>query len=80
MPIRTSSVVPDITTLQRRVLAATSVSYIVVILDTSIVNVALGRIALWTAAALSCLSAVVWWYATHEREASSGPLTSRMDP
>jgi len=31
--------------LQRRVLAATSVSYIVVILDTSIVNVALERIA-----------------------------------
>jgi DHA2 family methylenomycin A resistance protein-like MFS transporter len=31
--------------LQRRVLAATSISYIVVILDTSIVNVALGSIA-----------------------------------
>ncbi|WP_298215694.1 hypothetical protein [Acidocella sp.] len=31
--------------LQRRVLAATSISYIVVILDTSIVNVALERIA-----------------------------------
>ena len=31
--------------LQRRVLAATSISYVVVILDTSIVNVALERIA-----------------------------------
>jgi DHA2 family methylenomycin A resistance protein-like MFS transporter len=31
--------------LQRRVLAATSVSYIVVLLDTSIVNVALHRIS-----------------------------------
>ena len=37
--------VPDTRTLQRRVLAATSISYIVVILDTSIVNVALGSIA-----------------------------------
>ncbi|CAN7208905.1 MFS transporter [Caballeronia sp. LjRoot29] len=36
---------PDIRTHQRRVLAATSISYIVVILDTSIVNVALGSIA-----------------------------------
>ena len=36
---------PDTRTLQRRVLAATSISYIVVILDTSIVNVALGSIA-----------------------------------
>ncbi|WP_254074139.1 MFS transporter [Burkholderia sp. S171] len=35
----------DTRTLQRRVLAATSISYIVVILDTSIVNVALGSIA-----------------------------------
>lgn len=35
----------DATTLQRRVLTATSISYIVVILDTSIVNVALKRIA-----------------------------------
>ena len=32
-------------TLQQRVLAATSISYIVVILDTSIVNVALERIS-----------------------------------
>jgi len=32
-------------TLQRRVLAATVVSYVVVILDTSIVNIALERIA-----------------------------------
>ena len=37
-------VVPD-ATLQRRVLAATAISYVVVILDTSIVNVALERIA-----------------------------------
>jgi DHA2 family methylenomycin A resistance protein-like MFS transporter len=37
--------VPNTQTLQRRVLAATSISYIVVILDTSIVNVALGSIA-----------------------------------
>jgi MFS transporter, DHA2 family, methylenomycin A resistance protein len=37
--------VTDIRALQRRVLAATSISYIVVILDTSIVNVALGSIA-----------------------------------
>ncbi len=37
--------VPDTKTLARRVLAATSISYIVVILDTSIVNVALERIA-----------------------------------
>ena len=37
--------VSDTRTLQRRVLAATSISYIVVILDTSIVNVALGSIA-----------------------------------
>jgi len=36
--------VPD-ATLQRRVLAATAISYVVVILDTSIVNVALERIA-----------------------------------
>jgi DHA2 family methylenomycin A resistance protein-like MFS transporter len=31
--------------IQRRVLAATSVSYVLVLLDTSIVNVALGRIS-----------------------------------
>jgi DHA2 family methylenomycin A resistance protein-like MFS transporter len=37
--------VSDFQALQRRVLAATSISYIVVILDTSIVNVALGSIA-----------------------------------
>ena len=37
--------VSDTRTLQRLVLAATSISYIVVILDTSIVNVALGSIA-----------------------------------
>ncbi len=40
-----STPVSDTRTLQRRVLAATSISYIVVILDTSIVNVALGSIA-----------------------------------
>jgi DHA2 family methylenomycin A resistance protein-like MFS transporter len=37
--------VSDLQALQRRVLAATSISYIVVILDTSIVNVALESIA-----------------------------------
>ncbi len=31
-------------TIQRRILAATSISYVVVILDTTVVNVALDRI------------------------------------
>lgn len=45
MPSCIPAAVPDTKTLARRVLAATSISYIVVILDTSIVNVALERIA-----------------------------------
>ncbi|MFM0282060.1 Major Facilitator Superfamily protein [Burkholderia sp. GAS332] len=45
--------------IQRRVLAATSVSYVLVLLDTSIVNVALGRISVSLATQIAGLQWVM---------------------
>ena len=47
--------------VQRLVLATTSVSYVMIILDTSVVNVALGDIAESLALSRCRLANVFWW-------------------